>query len=346
MSDVRRQLVVFIGRFQPFHRGHLAIVQRALAQAEHLVILCAPCNAPRTLKNPFTFRERETMIRACLGAAERQRVRLLPLADSTYDDAAWNARVRRLVATAAGELGIEGETPALIGHKKDASSYYLDLFPDWDLLAVDNIENISATPIREAYLRRAEDALQSSQLPAAVREWLSAFVETPHYRYLHNEQMAIDADRRAWSAAPYPPVFVTTDALVEQGSDILLVERGRHPGKGLYALPGGFLDPRESLFTSCLRELREETGIICDEAQGRRYLQHQEFYSTPRRSERGRVITHVFYLRLPDDAARPEVKGGDDAKRAFWLPLSALSAERFFDDHFHIIADMHKKSGR
>ena len=345
MPDIR-PLGVLIGRFQPFHHGHLAIVRRALKQVEPLVILCGSSNTPRTLKNPFTFCERETIIRACLDTAETQRIELLPIDDHPYDDHAWTVQVRRKVARVAAEWGGREEPPVLVGHRKDASSYYLDLFPDWARLDMDNIGAVSATPIRTAYLRKGKEALRSPHLPPPVRAWLAAFAGTPEYRYLRDEQRAIDADKRAWSVAPYPPIFVTTDALVEQGSDILLIERGRHPGKGLYALPGGFLEPGESLFTSCLRELREETGMICDEALGRRYLRHQALYQAPGRSARGRVITHVFHLRLPDDVARPEVKGGDDARRALWLPFSALRAERFFDDHFHIIADVHEKTGR
>lgn len=284
------------------------------------------------------------MIRACFDLAENKCIELLPIDDYSYDDQTWTDQVRLCVARVAAKSG-SGEPPALIGHRKDASSYYLDLFPDWTPLEMDNIDAISATPIRRTYLREAEEALQLQDLPPPVGKWLSSFAGTPEYRYLHDEQMTIDADKKAWSAAPYPPIFVTTDALVEHGSDIVLVERGRHPGKGLYALPGGFLEPRESLFASCLRELREETGMSFDQAQGRRYLQHQSFYQAPGRSARGRVITHVFYLRLPKDGARPEVTGGDDASSALWLPLSELRAERFFDDHFHIIADMRKKAG-
>ncbi len=347
MSAKTRALAVFIGRFQPFHDGHLGVVCQALTQAENVLLLCGSANCPRTLKNPFTFAERETMIRSTLSEAENQRLSLMPLDDIPYDDAAWVMQVHQRVAKVAQSLQVKNDEIALIGHKKDASSYYLDYFPDWQWLGVDNIDGISATPLRQRYLRFGFDQAnyQMEEIPASVLAWLNDFRHRADYRYLYAEQAAIDADKKAWSVAPYPPIFTTTDALVEHRGEVLLIERGNHPGKGLLAMPGGFLEQEERLLTSCLRELEEETGIAHDESTWQGYLQYQDFYEAPGRSERGRMITHVFYFHLPEELPRPLVKGGDDAAKAMWLPVSALDARDFFDDHYHVIVDMRKKAG-
>ena len=55
------------------------------------------------------------------------------------------------------------------------------------------------------------------------------------------------AYKARWRTAPYAPIFCTVDALVQTGGHVLLVRRGGYPGKGLWALPGGFLEPRERL---------------------------------------------------------------------------------------------------
>jgi ADP-ribose pyrophosphatase YjhB (NUDIX family) len=49
--------------------------------------------------------------------------------------------------------------------------------------------------------------------------------------------------------------------IVEVGGKIVLIRRGREPRKGLYVLPGGFVDYRESLEKALVRELKEEISV-------------------------------------------------------------------------------------
>ena len=104
--------------------------------------------------------------------------------------------------------------------------------------------------------------------------------------------------RAAWSVAPYPVVLVTVDAVVRAAGQVLLVRRGRMPGKGLWALPGGFVDPAETVYRSALRELVEETRI--EEAALHAALRGVQVFDDPGRSQRGRV------------ACLPAAKDGDD----------------------------------
>ena len=59
--------IVFIGRFQPFHNGHLEVIRTALSKAKKVLVLVGSSNQPRTPKNPFTFEERRNMIYRSVG---------------------------------------------------------------------------------------------------------------------------------------------------------------------------------------------------------------------------------------------------------------------------------------
>ena len=88
---------ILIGRFQPVHAGHLALLQHGLAQARDVIIVLGSAFAARSTKNPFTWQERAAMLRDALPAADRERLRFLPVRDR-YDEPAWVQDVRLGVA--------------------------------------------------------------------------------------------------------------------------------------------------------------------------------------------------------------------------------------------------------
>jgi bifunctional NMN adenylyltransferase/nudix hydrolase len=141
-----------------------------------------------------------------------------------------------------------------------------------------------------------------------------------------------------WAGSPYPPVFVTVDAVVRVGDAVLLIRRGRAPGKGLLAVPGGFIEQRETAYQSALRELQEETGFELLPQEMAHACKGMRVFDHPDRSQRGRVITHAFYFAL-GDRMRPEIAGSDDAAEARWVPIAELPSleDQFHDDHFHIL---------
>ncbi len=179
------------------------------------------------------------------------------------------------------------------------------------------------------------------EVPASTLLFLQDFQKTAAFHTLHEEAVFIDRHQRQWQQAPYPPTFVTVDAVVVHSGRVLLVERAHLPGKGLWALPGGFINPDETLLDACLRELREETCLQVPEAVLKSSLKQSRTFDDPFRSARGRTITQAFFFQLdPDPKGPPSVRGSDDAKAAFWMPLADLDASRMFEDHHAIIGEL------
>ena len=148
----------------------------------------------------------------------------------------------------------------------------------------------------------------------------------------------INSYKASWASAPFPPMFVTTDAVVVQSGHVLVVERKHNPGKGLFAVPGGFVKENQKIEDSMLRELKEETRIRVDNQILRSEIVASKVFDHPLRSLRGRTISHGYYIKLKDGPL-PEVRADDDASRAFWMPLMDVARyeDRFFEDHAHII---------
>lgn len=110
---------------------------------------------------------------------------------------------------------------------------------------------------------------------------------------------------------------------------VLLVERKNEPYKGKWAFPGGFMNINETLEQCATRELKEETGL--------NITSWLPVYtcSNVNRDPRERVITSAFYTILFDGLDSTNVKGGDDAAKAQWIPLTELPEMAF--DHSELL---------
>ena len=135
----------------------------------------------------------------------------------------------------------------------------------------------------------------------------------------------------------YPHPAVTTDVAVftirDQQLKLLLVQRGAPPFKGMWALPGGFLDIDEDLETCAKRELEEETGISGV------YLEQLYTFGAPNRDPRERVISVTYYALVPSD--RLKLKAASDAMDADWFARDKMPPLAF--DHQKIITLAHQR---
>lgn len=75
---------LFVGRFQPFHNGHIHAIRSILEEADELIIVVGSAQMSHEPDNPFTAGERLEMIRLALDAAEidRNRYMLIPIPDA------------------------------------------------------------------------------------------------------------------------------------------------------------------------------------------------------------------------------------------------------------------------
>jgi nicotinamide-nucleotide adenylyltransferase len=90
---------LFIGRFQPFHKGHLATVKFALEKVEHLVIVVGSAQKSHESRNPFTAGERIRMIKESLdidSETDVRRILIIPIPDTDVHSL-WTHQVDMLV---------------------------------------------------------------------------------------------------------------------------------------------------------------------------------------------------------------------------------------------------------
>lgn len=131
----------------------------------------------------------------------------------------------------------------------------------------------------------------------------------------------------------YPRPMVTVDCIITSvisgRQNILLIQRGHYPFRGMWALPGGFVDMDEDLAEAAARELLEETGVQCDK------LVQFATYGKPGRDPRGRVISVVFSGSVHHNEVT--LSAGDDASKAVWFDITQLPPLAF--DHKEILQD-------
>ncbi len=132
----------------------------------------------------------------------------------------------------------------------------------------------------------------------------------------------------------YPRPMLTVDiVLLSSLSDdahILLVQRANEPFRGMWALPGGFMDMEETTTEAAHRELKEETGLECPQ------LMAHSIQDAIHRDPRGRTLSVIYVGVLENETPSPEA--GDDAANAAWFPISELPELAF--DHKEVLEDV------
>lgn len=349
------QLAIFIGRFQPAHKSHIQAIRQALDIADKLLIIIGSSHSAPNIKNPFTYEQRIDIIKNSLNSEEIKRIVFAPVRDYFYNELNWVTEIQNAVS----QNSEKNDAIALIGHYKDSSSYYLNLFPQYDFFPIKNTEVLNSTDVRKnlfdpkdlqeinkwqdkgtsmTFAGSFDSNIENMLAPGAFQWIMDHFILTEKHISLIKEYQFIKKYKQIWEQAPFPPTFVTSDAVVIKSGHILVIKRKFEPGKGLYALPGGFIKQNETIEQSAIRELKEETKIDVNKNILYSSIKDKKVFDHPERSLRGRTLTHAFCINL-GQGELPEIKASDDAFGAQWLSILDIGKleDQFFEDHFHII---------
>lgn len=142
--------------------------------------------------------------------------------------------------------------------------------------------------------------------------------------FRHRDHPSVAVDVVIFSLRDKPP---EVDHPVDIDLQVLLIRRGVPPFKGMWAIPGGFVEMGESLEDAARRELAEETGVTDV------WLEQLYTFGAPERDPRTRVISVTYYALVSADRLSPAA--GSDATETAWHSMYNLPQLAF--DHKKIL---------
>ncbi len=286
----------FIGRFQPFHRGHEIVIKDIAKEHDYVVIAIGSSQEHHTVDNPFTTKERAEMISKTLGNDFEYTV--VPIPDIN-DYQSWVVHVESLCP----DFDVVYTGNKVVRNLFEKAGYIVK--------PVNHHCYTSATQVRNM-ICNDEDSWKNL-VPKGTLEIITECEGDNRIKKIFNNKFSKPS--------------ITVDALVRKNNEVLLIQRDNDPFKGMWALPGGFMDyGQETAEEAVLRELEEETGL-----NGLR-AQLANVYSQPERDPRGHTVTIAYEVEV-----KGNIKAGTDARKAKFFKLNALPPLAF--DHAKIISD-------
>ena len=146
---------LYLGRFQPFHLGHMEAIKQALKQVDFLVIVLGSAQESHTKENPFTDAEREEMITTSLFYNGIRNFSVIPV-DDINDDDLYVKHVEKHVPEFQIVFAADNQKTAHLFAQKN---YKVTAFP--------RFKNISSSQIRK-HIVTDDDAWKAMVPPQVV----------------------------------------------------------------------------------------------------------------------------------------------------------------------------------
>ena len=349
----KTKIAIYIGKFQPLHNSHKQIIEHCLNSYHRTIVLAGSSNRRISIIRPFGFNIAKQWIHSIKKADEDLFV--YPLKDYIYNEQKWITQVEDIIYRNLELSGIDIDDVeiSIVGADKDESSYYLKSFPNFkfDEMELTN-NNLSSTLIRDLWFsgKDFEDLV-----PESVSGVMRGIIEvpyckiagenTPTFADLKEERAFYAKEKEMFASYPFQETlkFYCADPVIVCDGNILLVKRGQAPGKGSWALPGGFVNANETAKEAMVRELREETGLKVPAPVIKSLANRSKIFDNPNRNIGIPRVSNAFYVEIfPDKNSKgmpklPKVKGADDAAEAKWFPLAEVRHMSLFDDHNDVI---------
>ena len=139
--------------------------------------------------------------------------------------------------------------------------------------------------------------------------------------------MSSTSEDRRYPSRP----FLGVGALILDGAQILLVERGKEPLKGYWSLPGGILETGEKLEDAIRREVLEETGLEIEP------LSIFEIFERIMPDAAGRAEYHYVLIDYLCRATGGHLQAASDVTRAMWVREKNLAEYRLTEGTLAVI---------
>lgn len=370
---------VYIGRFQPFHKGHKAVIDltvKMMKPKDTFTIIIGSADQQETDHNPLSASQRREML---LTELEGYPVTISTINDSPYNYDLW---VEHLCAQL---LEVKSVT-----HVDFLDNYknFLQKFNNICIVGMEGVEEYvrritkyytlsnlklldlgikshvfseldTQTPIHGSSIRAlvcSEDGNCSKRFYSDIKDFVSekilAYLKTVDFQHIVYNAYIKGINYAESTGCKYNSCFMTVDNIVfDKFADKVLLIKRKDNSK--LAIPGGFAEPYMSMKDNALRELEEETSITAEMLKTA-FVKLDEVqpvlidapYRDPRSSHKCNFISAVYVWQSEVHAFKKllaHVKAGDDATDTIWLSreqFEAMPAWCFHADHKKIICNL------